>query len=60
MISLKIVLDEWARPEPPADPVPAVLTRNEYVVNSRSSWQLDAMLAASIARPGPLLIVTGI
>jgi hypothetical protein len=60
MIGLKIVLDEWARPEPPADEVPVVLTQGEYVVSARRGWQLDMMLAARIARPGSLLIVTGI
>ena len=60
MISLKIVLDEWARPEPPADAVPVTLTRGDFVVSARSSWQLDAMLAARIQVPGSLLIVTGI
>jgi hypothetical protein len=60
MTGLKIVLDEWARPEPPADEVPAVLTRGEYVISARCRWQLDAMIAASIRSPSALAIVTGI
>lgn len=53
---LTVVLDEWARPEPPPDKVPVMLTRNEYVVSAR---HLDAMIAASIRVPGPLVLVTG-
>jgi len=55
MISLKIVPDELARP--PADAVPALLTRGESFVPAR---YLDAMLTAIVARPGPLILVTGI
>ena len=57
MISLKIVLDEWARPEPPADIVPVMLTPAESLIPAR---HLDAMLTAIVARPGPLTLVTGI
>ena len=60
MAGLKIVLDEWARSEPLPDEVPAVLTPGEYVISAPRNWQLDAMLSASIVRPGPLVLVTGI
>lgn len=59
MIRLAVVLDEWARPEPPADEIPAVLSRGEYIISARRSWQLNAMLAARIQVPGPLILVTG-
>lgn len=60
MIRLAVVLDEWADPEPPPLPLP----RLEFSVRSgdsiRQQWKLDAMLAASIQMPGPLILVTGI
>lgn len=58
MIRLAVVLDEWA------DPEPLPLPRLEFSVRSgdsiRQQWKLDAMLAASIQMPGPLILVTGI
>jgi hypothetical protein len=57
MTGLKIVLDEWARPEPFPDEVPVMLAPAESFVLAR---HLDAMLTAIVARPGPLVLVTGI
>lgn len=57
---LTVVLDEWVRPEEPDDIVPVMLSHGDFVIPARSSWQLDAMLAASIRVPGPLVLVTGI
>jgi hypothetical protein len=59
MIKLTVVPDEWARPESPADDVPVMLFQGDYVISARRSWQLDAMLAARIRVPGPLILVTG-
>lgn len=57
MIRLSVVLDEWARPEPPVSPASAQINWGlDYI---RLQWQLDAMLAARILAPGPLCIVTG-
>jgi len=57
---LAVVVDEWAAPERPADDVPAMLSRGDFVVSKHRNWQLDAMLAGSIRNPSALAIVTGI
>lgn len=58
MIRLAVVLDEWADPE--SSPLPRLEFISRPGDSIRQQWKLDAVLAARIQVPGPLILVTGI
>jgi hypothetical protein len=54
---LIVVVDDWAAPPSPPSPPP---DREFRDIAAWRSWQLDAMLAASISKPKPLCLTAGI